>query len=80
MTLHVLIHRQTKGEPQEGRLRAWVIQEGVKGSELLKGASKNVQTAKETITRMMRKDCPGATLRFSVEDYATAKPSPEVTK
>lgn len=33
MTIHVLIHRQKLHEPAAGVLRAWVIQEGKRGTK-----------------------------------------------
>ena len=69
MTLNILIHRQQKGEPQEGRLRAWVVQEGQKGSELLRGSGKTIADAKQAIAKTMEHDAPGCTIRWTVEDY-----------
>jgi 5-methylcytosine-specific restriction enzyme A len=55
MTFTVEIHRQGHYEPAEGTLRAWVIQNGQRGLNLLAGRQITIlNTAKRTIERALQ--------------------------
>jgi hypothetical protein len=69
MILSVLIHRQTKKEPSEGTLKAWVVQEGQRGPQLLTGRVVNVEKAREMVTKRLQDAAPGYTIQWTVEDY-----------
>jgi hypothetical protein len=69
MILPVLTHRQTKLEPSEGTLKAWVVQEGQRGAQLLTGRFMDVEQTKIAILRRLQKDVPGCMIQWTVEDY-----------
>lgn len=68
ITLHVLLRRQQPHEPAPGTFHAWVVQEGVKGACLCKGA-KTVDGAKEKAVKAISKDAPEYEIVWDVEDY-----------
>ena len=65
MTLTVVIHRQTKEQPDYGYLRAYVIQDGHRGANLLAGRHlTGVDAAKDAVRRQLQRMLPGAQIVF----------------
>jgi hypothetical protein len=57
--LNVLIHRQRKPEPGPGTLKAWVLQDGQRGANLLSGSSiSKIETAKQRAIDRLRLNMP----------------------
>jgi hypothetical protein len=65
VTYTVVLHRQTKTEPEYGYLRAWIEQYGRRGSNLLAGRHlTGIDTAKLEVTRLLQRISPGAQIVF----------------
>lgn len=57
MKIRCIIHRQTRGEPKEGTLRAWVQQENRRGANLLQNRTfTKVDSAIEHCDRVIMRD------------------------
>jgi hypothetical protein len=69
MRLTILIHRQTRHEPSEGTLKAWVVQEGQRGPQLLTGRVTHVESAQMIIAKRLQADAPGCRIEWTIEDY-----------
>ena len=70
MKLTVLIRRQRSDEPQPGTLRAFVVQEGKRGANLLdRHQFTDVERVKQEVRLKLRARFPaGGSIRFSVEE------------
>lgn len=77
MTLTILIHRQTPKEPSEGTLRAYVVQSGKKGPNLLKGRLTSIDSAIEQADRAILERFHNSDItpeiQYEVEDYTLPK-------
>jgi len=62
LKLHVLIHRQRDYEDAPGTLRAWVVQNGVKGTVLVKG-SKSIDATKTAAVKLL----PSCEIEWEIE-------------
>lgn len=64
MKLEILIRRQRYGEPSAGTFKAWVVQQGTRGVQLLTSSLTNVKTARERLENRFR----GHDLTFVIDD------------
>lgn len=64
MKLEILIRRQRYGESSTGTLKAWVVQEGTRGIQLLTSGLTNVKTARERLGNQFR----GHDVTFVIDD------------
>jgi hypothetical protein len=67
MTLHVLIRRQHPCAEAPGTFRAWVVQEGVKGSILTRGR-KTIDDTKAVVAKILERDAPGCSIEWEIEE------------
>lgn len=78
MKITVLIHRQTPKEPSEGTLKAYVVQSGKRGPNLLKGkqftsVDSAIQEADSRIFEQFRHWAEAPEIQYEVEDYTQTK-------
>jgi len=78
MKLTVLIHRQTGKEPAEGTLKAYIVQDGKRGPNLLKGqrftsVDSAIEHADKQILERFRNADFTPEIQYEVEDSTLKK-------
>ena len=69
MKIDILIRRQQPGEQFPGTLRAWTIDQGCRGTQLLKHS---ISTSVKTAMTRLRNRFPGHEIEFVVVDNQEA--------